>query len=161
MTPEENVAYLGRVKDLAATAAAPAATMMGRTMQAAVRRVLSRTAHAPGLYWEAPRGQPPAFVTGNLYAQTFNTPAYGLVEATSVVGNTAIYAGIQEFGGATWPNRSAYMHWVNSRGPWWKKRVYVPEHSYFGPALREIIGNGTLQGGAMQAFETRLSSLIH
>jgi hypothetical protein len=158
MTPEENAEYLGRVKDLAATAAAPAASMMSKTMGAAVRRVLSRTAHAPGLYWEAPRGQPPAFVTGNLYAQTFNTPAYGEVLASATVGNTAIYAAIQEGGGETWGN--PLMKWRNTGGYWERYRVYVPEHSYFTPALREVIGNGTLQGGAAAAFEARMSSLL-
>ena len=157
MTPGELPAFLAGVRDLAASAAAPAATMMGRTMEGQVRRELSLVGHPPGIFWKAVEGRPPAFASGGLYSQMFATSAYGSIRATSTVGNTSVYAGIQEFGGRTWPNRSAYMHWVNDRGAWYKKLVTIPEHPYFAPALRMIIANGTLQGGAMEAFEARMS----
>ena len=157
MTPGELPGLFARISDLAASAAAPAATMMGRTMEGQVRRELSLVGHPPGIFWKAVEGRPPAFASGNLYSQMFATPAYGAVRATSTVGNTAVYSALQEFGGETWPNRSAYMHWVNDRGAWFMKRVTVPRHPYFEPALEKIIANGTLQGGAMEAFEARMS----
>ena len=158
MTPGELPGFFAGVKDLAASAAAPAATMMGRTMEGQTRRELSRHSHpGPGVFFKAVQGDTPAFVTGGLYSQMFYTPAHGAIRATSTVANSAVYAGIQEFGGRTWPNRSAYMKWKNDRGTWWKKLVNVPEHPYFVPALEVIIANGTLQGGAMEAFMARMS----
>ena len=130
---------------------------MGQTMQAQVQRELKLTAHPPGIFWKAAPGRPPAYASGNLSRQTFATRASGEIRATSTVGNTAIYSALQEFGGATWPNRSAYMHWVNDRGAWFKKRVTVPEHPYFRPALDVVIADGSLQGSAMEAFEARMS----
>ena len=157
MTPGELPGFLMVIKNLAATAAAPAATAMGQTMESQVQRELKLTAHPPGIFWKAPPGRPPAYASGNLSRQTFATRASGEIRATSTVGNTAIYSALQEFGGATWPNRSAYMHWVNDRGSWWKKRVVVPEHPYFRPALEMVVADGSLQRSAMEAFEARLS----
>jgi phage gpG-like protein len=160
VTPEENAAFLAAVRDLAASAAAPVATAMGKTMKDQVQRELKLTAHPPGVFWKAAEGRPPAFASGNLFAQTFYTPAAGEVRATSLVGNTAIYASIQEFGGSTWPSRSAYMHWVNSRGSWYKKLVTIPEHPYFRPALEKIISDGSLQAAAMEAFAEHMAPLL-
>ena len=44
------------------------------------------------------------------------------------------------------------MHWVNSGGSWYAKRVKIPPRPYLKPALDDCIANGSLVKSAMEAF---------
>jgi phage gpG-like protein len=147
-------AYLRALHDVAAGAVAPAATAMAKEFRGRVANVtLKETAHPPGQFWKAFDGRPPAYASGNLARSIKVTPAAGTtVRARAFVGAYANYAGIQERGGFTWPRNSAYMHWVNSQGPWWKKRVFIPAHPFFEPTVRDMTWDGSLSRAAGAAF---------
>lgn len=170
MTPEENVALFKAIRDQASTAAKPAADGMTETFEDAVGRTLKLHAHGPmpagpqhdipfGIFYKATPGAPPAYATGNLARSIMRTPASGGITASALVGATAEYAALQEWGGWTEPNSSAYMHWLNTRGPWWKKHVDVPEHPYFRPTVDRTIADGSLSRSAASAFEQHMTLL--
>lgn len=161
MDPAALPGFLDSLKGNIADAAAPVADAMAETFQHHVVNVtLKEHTHAPGMYYEATRGATPAYVTGNLARSVIRRPASGMIRATAMVGDTAVYAAVQEFGGETWPSHGKYMHWRNSRGPWWMKHVTVPEHPYFRPALEAVIRDGSLRRSAISAFEAFMSPLI-
>ncbi len=112
------------------------------------------------MFWRAPPGRPPAFASGHLVASMYRTTTFNPVRATSIAGDTAIYAAIQEFGGWTEPTRHKFMHWVNTGGSWFMKHVDIPEHPYFRPALRTIIADGSLQRSAIDAFKRRMPPFV-
>lgn len=149
-------AYLAALRDAAGEAAIPAANAMGTEVKRQVTAQLKLVAHAPGIFWKAAPSRPPAYASGHLAGSMMMVPASTAVVATALVGNTAIYAAIQEFGGPTWPNRSAYMHWVNTGGSWYKKRITIPQHPYFRPTVERLIANGGLTREAMSAFWVRI-----
>lgn len=150
-------AYLKGLQKAAGDAMVPAANAMGSTVKDRIQNVtLKQTAHAPGMFYKAAAGRPPAYASGNLSRSIMMVPASTSIRATAMVGATAVYAALQEFGGRTWPSRYRFMHWVNTGGPWWKKEVYVPEHPYFRPTVEELIRNGDLTREAQSAFWTRV-----
>ena len=170
MSPEENLALFKAIRDQAATAAAPAVDGMAGTFEDAVGRTLRLSAHAPmpagaphsipfGIFHKAAPGAPPAYATGDLARSVMRTPASGGITASALVGATAVYAALQEWGGETWPSRSAYMHWVNTAGPWWKKRVTVPEHPYFRPTVDRTVADGSLSAAAAKGFAGHMTLL--
>ena len=170
MSPEENLAFWKAVRDQSTTAAQPAANGMTGTFEDAVQRTLKLSAHAPmpagpphsipfGIFHKAAPGAPPAYATGNLSRSIMRTAASGGLVSSALVGATAIYAALQEWGGETWPNRSAYMHWVNTAGPWWKKRVTVPEHPYMRPTVDRTVADGSLGRAARDAFAAHMTLL--
>ena len=145
--------FLRILQDKVAAAAAPEANAMAETFQRRVQDVtLREISHAPGMFWKAPLGRPPAYASGNLSRSIIRIPAAGLVRASALVGATAIYSALQEFGGTTRPTRSKYLHWTNSAGPWWMKSVTVPKHPYMRPSLEAVIFDGSLQRSAIDAF---------
>ena len=169
MSPEENLALFKAIRDQASTAAVPAVEGMTEKFEGDVGRTLRMTFHAPmpagpphkipfGIFYPAVAGAPPAYGTGNLAASMMRTPASGGLVARAMVGNTAVYAAVQEFGATLYPD-SAYLHWVNTRGPWWKKSVTVPEHPYFRRTLRFDIANGSLTRAAMEGWQSRMTLL--
>jgi len=161
MTPEELPAFLRTLQGQTATAAAPAANEMAETAARAARQNLNLVSHAPGIFWKAPPGRPPARASGHLLESMVTFPSYSRVRSTAVAGNTALYAGIQEFGGSTWPNQGKFMHWLTKpAGSWFKEVVYVPQHSYLRVATERTIRDGSLQRSAMTAFISHMSPLI-
>jgi phage gpG-like protein len=159
MDPDDLAAFLETLKGSVATAAAPVANAMGETMKNRVQVILKEKSHAPGEFYRAQAGASPAYATGNLSRSIVRTPAFGGLRATSMVGATAVYAGVQEFGGYTWGNHG-FMHWVNSAGSWFMKTVYIPEHPYMRPAVEGVIRDGSLRQSAIDAFMAHMSPLI-
>lgn len=155
ITLEELPGVLKAIRDKAATAAPPAVMAMADAYKDHLTRVtLRRSFAAPGQFGTpAAPGQPPAHRTGRLSASVRVTPGLqgGLVATASVAPHT-IYAVTQEYGGIHVPVRARYMHWVNSGGEWWKKRVYIPARPYMRPALEETIADGSLTKAAAEAF---------
>jgi hypothetical protein len=109
--------------------------------------------HARGAPGAAPRGAPPARVTGFL-GQSFKiAPATGGgLSATSLAGPTAIYARVQEVGARIVPVRAKFLHWVDYGGPQYRKHVYVGPHPYMRLGVDQIIADGSLQDHAARAF---------
>jgi hypothetical protein len=151
-------AYLEALQKAAEDAMPAAANAMASSFKYQVQNVaLNQVHHGPGMFWKAAPSRPPARVTGFLAASMFMTPALGGgASATALVGITAKYAWLQEDGGDTWPNKGTYMHWKNTRGPWWKKRVHVPAHPYWRPTRDRMIRNGDLTREASTAFWVRV-----
>lgn len=137
---------------------------MAEGFQRKVRNdVLRRTMHPPGEFWRATRGMPPAYASGNLARSVLRSPAVrtGPASARASAGAYALYAGVQEFGKENIvPVRANYMHWVNSRGAWWMKRVDIPEHPFFRPARDEMIREGSLSRLAAAAFYKAISPYL-
>lgn len=154
-------AYLEALSKAAAGAAAPAANAMADSVRHQIQHVaLKQVAHGPGMFWKAAPMRPPAYVTGKLSRSIVMRPAFGSVTGTATVMATAEYAALQEFGGDTWPSHSRYMHWVNTGGAWYMKRVTVPPHPYFRPSVEQQIRSGNLSMAAFQAFWVRVLPYI-
>jgi phage gpG-like protein len=155
ITLAELVPVLEALRDRAATAAPPTVMAMADTYRDHLKKVtLRRSFAAPGQFGTpAAPGSPPAWRTGELAKSVTTTPGLqsGLV-ATASVGPHTIYAATQEHGGVHFARRARYMHWVNSGGSWYLKRVDIPARPYMGPALDEVIGDGSLVKSAMEAF---------
>jgi hypothetical protein len=160
VTPDEVPAFLRTLQGAAMNAASPAANAMGERMEREVHFQLKLAAHPPGQFYRAPREASPAFASGHLDTSMFHTTAFSRVRATSVVGNTAIYAAVQEFGAIQWPSNHKFMHWRNTGGEFWMRRVTIPEHPYFKPALKRIISNGSLRESALDAFKRSMPPFI-
>lgn len=166
---EENIALLKAIRDEASTAAVPAVGAMAGKFEDDVGRTLRMTFHAPmpagpphsipfGIFYPAAAGAPPAFATGNLARSMMRTPASGGLVASAMVGNTAVYSAVQEWGSTLYPN-SAWLHWRNTHGSWFMRSVTVPEHPYFRRTLRFDLANGSLTEAAMKAFEAHMTLL--
>lgn len=153
--------YLRLLQRAAGSAMGPAADAMAEGFRReVVYHTLRETSHPPGLFWRAARGRPPAYASGNLARSVRAQPAVqtGPAYARASVGAWAIYSGTQEWGKANIrPVRANYLHWVNSRGPWWKKSVTVPEHPFMKPTVDKMIRNGELSRLARDAFWARIS----
>jgi hypothetical protein len=155
ITLAELVPVLEALRDRAATAAPPAVTAIGQTYQKHLQKVtLRRYFTTPGQFGtSSPPGQPPAWRTGALARSVVTAvSASSGMTATARVGPHVIYARTQEEGGVHEARRARYMHWVNSGGSWYLKRVVIPPRPFMEPALRECVENGSLSRAAAEAF---------
>jgi phage gpG-like protein len=160
-TPEENMLFLGRLQDRAESAAAPVANGFAQAFSSQVANVtLRQIVHPPAMFWKAVPGEPPAYATGALARSVIPTYTQTPVFATSLVGAYSEYAALQEWGGATWPNHHKFMHWINSGGSWYKKRVVIPEHPYFRPTLTRLILDGSFTRSAMSDFMLHMTPIF-
>ena len=119
--------------------------------------MLQRTTHAPGAYYKAAPGAPPASASGRLAKSMFTEPASQGLRSTAVVGNNAKYAKLLEHGGCVLqPTSGKVMHWRDSRGSWYHSRLPAngdfPAHPFLEPTIREAIADGSLQRVAIAAF---------
>ena len=89
---------------------------------------------AYGIFYKATAGAAPSLATGDLLASMIRNPASGGIVASAIVGNTAVYSAVQEFGLDTWAS-SAYMQWHNDQG-WWRKRLVHQNQHPLLPAGR-------------------------
>ena len=169
MTPGENLALFKAIRDQASTAAVPAADGMAEAFDTDVGRTLRMHAHAPmpsgaphkrayGIFYKATPGVPPAFASGDLAGNMIRRPASGGIVATAMVGNTAIYSAVLEFGLDTWTS-SAYMTWRNNQGWWRKKLVHQNEHSFMARTRDWMILDGSLSKSAMEGFQAHMTLL--
>jgi hypothetical protein len=146
---------LKALRDKVAEAAPPTVMAMAGTYKDHVQKVtLRRSFAAPGQFGTpASPGSPPAWRTGELAKSIRVAPGVqsGLV-ATASVAPHVIYAATQEHGGVHYARQARYMHWINSGGEWWKKRVDIPARPYMAPAVRECIEDGSLTKSAMETF---------
>ena len=159
ITLAELVPLLEELRDKAADAAPPAVMAMAEQYKDHLTKVtLRRSFSTPGQFGtSAAPGQPPAWRTGAL-ARSVTARLAGStgLTASAVVAPHTIYARIQNAGGVNRPSHARYMHWVNSGGSWYKKRVKIPERPYMEPAVREVIEDGSLVTAAIEAFELKV-----
>lgn len=169
MTPGELPGLFAAIKAQASSAAAPAADGMAEAFDQDVGRTLRMHSHAPmpsgaphkrayGIFYKATPGVPPAYASGDLANSMIRRPASGGIVATAMVGNTAIYSAVQEFGLDTWTS-SAYMTWRNNQGWWRKKLVHQNEHSFMARTRDWMILDGSLTKAAEDAFQAHMTLL--
>jgi hypothetical protein len=119
----------------------------------------------------SPPGQPPSMVDGHLAASmvVFPGASSGGV-ASAVVGNTAIYAAVQEWGRVIHVRNRRFLMWITdyptsvsnlekSRRELgdglflnFAKSVEIPERSYFRRGLEEVIASGELERNKIAVF---------
>ncbi len=108
--------------------------------------------HGRGSRGAAPRGAPPARVSGHLAESFRQVPAAGGGDsASSLAGPTAIYSRVQELG-AVITKDPGYMHWYDYGGPQFRHRVNVGPHPYMRRGVEETILDGSLHDEAARAF---------
>jgi hypothetical protein len=116
---------------------------------------LRQATHAPGAYYKARPGAPPAYVTGSLARGMFVTPAAESPgsRATAVVGNSARHARLLEHGGCVLkPTQGKVMHWTDTGGSWYHSALEFPAHPFLRPTVQDAIDDGSLTQVARAAF---------
>ena len=150
---------LREIRDRAADAAPVTVMAIADEYKKHLTRVTLRRYFAtPGQFGtSSPPGQPPAWRTGELARSVTSelTAASGMT-ASAAVGPHTIYSRIQSGGGVNRPVRARSMHWVNSGGSWYLKRVRIPARPFMGPALDDVIADGSLTRAAMEAFYAKV-----
>lgn len=159
-TPEGNLAFLIQAEATARLGAAAAATAMARYIaQRVVYDTLQQTTHAPGAYYKARPGAPPATASGSLAKGMYYTPASGELRASAYAGNNARHAKLMEFGGCVlqptdgktmkWKDTGRKTHWHHTRLP---VDGEFPAHPFLEPTTDEAIDDGELRQIAIDAF---------
>ena len=80
-------------------------------------------------------------------------PSSGMT-GRAYAGPHTIYAVTQEVGAVHFARRVSYMHWTNSGGEWWKKRVDIPPRPFMQPAVAEVVADGSVQRAAALMFRS-------
>lgn len=154
ITPEQNVAHFEMILGQAKRGAGPAATAAARFIAERTANITLRiSTHAPGEWHRAGPGQPPAYASGALSRSMFYIPAGGGLRVTALVGNSAPYSRILEFGCVVTATNKKFMHWVDSGGSWYHKMLVVPPHPFIEPTVDESIDSGDLQDEIILAFK--------
>jgi hypothetical protein len=160
VTPREYLAAMEAARTRARLGAPAAAEAMARYIaERTANDTLRRTTHAPGAYYKARPGAPPAYASGSLARGMYWTPASGELRATAYAGNSARHAKLLEFGGCVLqPTDGKTMTWKDTGRdtPWHHKRLPVdgefPAHPFLAPTVQEAIDDGTLRQVAIDAF---------
>lgn len=160
MTIDEYIAWLEQSIAKIDYGAAVAANAMAEYLAERIANdTLQRTTHAPGAYFKARPGAPPASASGNLAKSMYWTPAAASrgLRATAYVGNSAKYANLLEFGGCVLtPTSGKVMHWTDSGGSWYHARLpasgQFPAHPFIQPTVQEAIDDGSLRQVFIDAF---------
>lgn len=161
VTPWENVAQWEEIVRQSRKGAKAMAEAMARYLaERAAWDTLQRSTHAPGEYYKAPRGAPPASASGHLASSMYWTRAQGSdTKARAFAGNSADYAKLLEHGcEPVTPVRGKVMHWTDSEGSWYHARLPAredrfPEHPFLAPTVDESVEDGELRRVALEAFE--------
>ncbi len=158
ITPEENLRRLIAAREKArggaeAVALAMAEYIAWRTAEDTLRR----RRHAPGQYYRARPGDPPAYASGKLADSMFARPVSGGLRASAIAGSEDKRAGLLEGGGCVLTEVSRpVMKWRDSRGWWSHHRLPLsgtwPEHPFLRPTVEEVIDDGSLREAAIRAF---------
>ena len=158
MSPEENLLYWLAVEEKARLGAAAAAEAMAAYIAQRIRDdTLRRRRTAPGQYYKAKRGDPPASGTGALADSVYSTPASGGLRASAYAGSTDRRASLFECGGCVLQAPAgSVMKWHDSGG-WWSHHTLplaggFPEHPFIGFTTDEAIDDGELARVGEAAF---------
>lgn len=158
-TPEQYLAWLEAVEAKERMAAHAVAEAMAEFIAERIRNeTLRRRRTAPGQYYKAKKGDPPAYGTGALARSIYTTTASGsALRAGAEVGSTDKRAALFEFGGCVLTERSRpVMKWHDSGGWWSHHRLPLsgtwPEHPFLRPTVEAAIDDGSLREAAIKAF---------
>lgn len=158
-TFRDNLEFWRRIRRGIPEGAQVAADAMARYLaERAADDTLKRTSHAPGQYWKAAPGAPPAYASGQLAGNMFWRPAFRGARAAAEVGNRDPRAAMFEFGcHGLRPTHMKVMHWVDSGGSWYHARLPAdgsdyPAHPFLRPTVDEAVEDGSLTGVALEAF---------
>lgn len=151
---QENIDFWKKVRSGLPEGARAGAEAMARYLaERAANDTLQRSSHAPGQYYDAPKGAPPASASGHLAASMYWTRGQGGLKAAADVGNRARHAKLMEYGDCDIvPTRMKVMHWTDSGGSWYHARLPAEEHPFMGPTVEESSDDGSLTDAAMDAF---------
>jgi phage gpG-like protein len=154
MTLEELIQYFNELRARASTSAAPIVrNMASRYRQYVQREELRRYSHPMYTHTPAPRGGPPAWMTGELSRSITIVVSGGGIEAAAVVSPHTIYAAVQEFGRVIRARNHPHMRYLED-GRWhFPEVVDIPKRPYMRPALEATIADGSLLRAAIEAFE--------
>jgi len=153
MTPEQNLEYLIELLELAMQGAQATATRMAEYIRWRTAEITLRTYfHAPGEWYGARPGEPPAYGSGTLSRSLYVIPAYSGLRATAIVQTDLDYSRILEFGCVVTPKDKKFMHWVDSRGSWYHPMLVVPEHPYLSSTTEDSILDDSLQEEAIDEY---------
>lgn len=155
LTPEENLAEWLAILERARLGAAAAADAMARYVaERTANETLRRRRTAPGQYYKAVPGEPPAYGSGKLAKSMYWEPASRGLRASAVAGSRDKRASLFEFGGCVLkPTSRSVMHWVDSGGSWYHRELRVDvEHPFLSLTTEEAIDDGELQRVAVEAF---------
>ena len=160
MTPAENVAYLEAIIENALGGANAMADAMAEYITRRIAEdTLRRRKHAPGQYYKAVRGEPPAYGSGKLADSMRWEPASrGSLRASAIVTSDDKRASLFEHGGCVLTEISQpVMKWHDSRGWWSHHRLPLsgtwPEHPFIRPTVEDAIDDGELTRVAIEAFK--------
>ena len=154
---EENIRDLEQFARRAEQGAAAVANAMARYIaERTADDTLRRNKHAPGAYYKARPGDPPAYASGSLARSMYWEPVAGGLRASAIAGSRDRRARLFEFGGCVLqPTSGKVMHWTDSGGSWYHARLPVtglfPEHPFLGPTTEEAIADGELRRIAIEA----------
>jgi hypothetical protein len=152
---DQDIVLIQAIATKAGKAAPDVVWAMAKLYEGDVKRELSMRSHAAGTWTNAPPFfSPPSMISGELERSVVTTR--GITTGTyaeATVSPHTIYASVQEWGRVIYARRRHFMHWVNDRGEWFKKRVMVPPRPYMRPALEDVIRTGALTRVAMESFE--------
>lgn len=158
-TPEGNLAYLEGLLELAERAAPAVATGMARYISWRASEITLRTyLHAPGEWYGARAGEPPAYASGDLAESIYAVPAWRALRTSAMVTTKLEYSRILEFGCVVTPKARERLAWQdtgrpdNPGGVWKHMFVLVPEHPFLGPTTEDAINDGELQEIAIEIF---------
>jgi hypothetical protein len=181
VTLDELVRTLEDMRDRAAKAAPDCAMEMARVYSVHLSRVTLQRSHAaPGQFGTpAPPLAPPASRTGALAASVWPWPGPSSgTTGRAFAGPHVIYGRTQETGAIHEARNFLFMHWKNSGGPlwhlglsarqggpsffstkhpggeWWKEKVWIPPRPYMGPALADVVADGSLTRSAALTFRS-------
>lgn len=155
---------LREYRDLAATAAPDAVMGMSKAYYDQVQKNLRLRAHPvgyfvpPSIWTNAPRGEPPALVTGRLAASVAikRGATTGTYAQASVAPHT-IYARTQEVGETHYGH--PFMVWRDDGGIHYARKVKIPARPYMRPATEYTVTTGVLTRAAERAFKEHMKGL--
>ena len=152
-TPQQNLAYWEGVLVQAKKGAQAAATAMAKYIaERTAQDTLRRTMHAPGEWYNQKAGEPPAYASGNLAESMFYRSAHDGLRTSAMVGNSADYSRILEFGCVIVPRAKKKLHWADSGGFWYHDFLELPEHPFLSRTTDEAIEDESLREEAIEAF---------
>ena len=150
---------LRRLRALAETEAPLAAVRaLSQGGETAVKAKLTLSTHEEGTPTPSAKGEPPSLVSGHLRGSGKRSPAAVTAPgcATCVLGFTAKYAPVHEFGPVTITSHGSWPLRNKATGQVFGRQVIIPRRPYVAPAIREYVESGLAGRVAADAWAAAL-----
>ncbi len=164
ITPEESLRRLIAARENARGGAQAVANAMAEYIAwRTASDTLRRRRHAPGQYYRARPGEPPAYASGSLARSMYWEPVSGGLRASAVAGSADKRAGLLEGGGCVLQpgDPGSVMKWkdsgnaANPSGWWSHHRLPLsgtwPAHPFLSTTVQEAVDDGSLRRVAIAA----------